>query len=56
MTNIIEWFVTHENVFVWISLVLNVCSTTVYILAGNGPKAVYFGGAVLLTVGILLMR
>ena len=56
MGQLINWFVAHENVFVWASLVLNVCSTTVYIAAGNGPKAVYFGGAVLLTVGILLMR
>ena len=56
MMSFIEWLIVHENVFVWFSLVLNVCSTTVYIMAGNGPKALYFGGAVLLTVGILLMR
>ena len=56
MTNIIEWFVTHENVFVWISLVLNVCSTIVFILAEKPGKVVYFGGAPLITVGVLMMR
>lgn len=52
----IAWFLAHEDVFVWVSLLLNVCSMTLYCVSGNVPKMVYFGGAVVLTVGVLLMR
>lgn len=53
---LIEWFIAHENVFVWASLALNLGSMTVFYFAGNPGKVVYFSGAVMLTVGLLMMR
>lgn len=52
----IAWFLAHDNVFVWASLALNVGSTVVYCVAGNPAKAVYFSGAVVLTIGVLMMK
>jgi hypothetical protein len=56
VANIIEWSVKHADHFVYISLALNVWYAFVYFIAGNMPKFIYFGGAAVLTVGLIMMR
>ena len=50
----IAWFLTHEDVFVWVSLGLHTGSAVLYLTAGKYDRAVYFTGAVILTIGVLM--
>lgn len=52
----VEWFASSAERFVWISLLLNVFYALVFALAGNYPKCIYFLGAAVLTVGLIMMR
>ncbi len=52
----INWIVSTANEFVWVSLVLNVFYALAFAVAGNYPKCVYFLGAAVLTVGLIMMR
>ena len=53
---IIDWFVKHANHFIYVSLLLNIWYATVFALADDAGKCVYFVGAAILTIGLIMMR
>ena len=56
MGNIIEWFAVNAERFVWANLAWYVLLAVMLGLGGHYAKCVYFAGAAILTVGIIMMR
>lgn len=56
MGNTIEWFAAHADKFVYANLVWYVLLAVMLGLGGHYAKCVYFVGAAILTVGIIMMR
>lgn len=51
-----EWLVAHAEDVVWVSLILNIVYAFVFACAENWAKCLYFMGAAILTIGLLMMR
>ena len=52
----IAWFEAHAEEFVYVNLVWYLLLAVMLGLGGHYAKCVYFVGAALLTVGVIMMR
>lgn len=52
----IEWIASHSDQFVYVLWVQYVVLAILLLIGGHYGKAVYFLGAAILTVGIIMMR
>jgi hypothetical protein len=53
---VITWFALNADKFVWGNLAWYVLLAVMLGLGGHYAKCVYFAGAAILTVGIIMMR
>ena len=52
----VYWFVKHADHSVYVSLLLNLWYAAVFAFADNAGKSVYFVGASILTIGLIMMK
>ena len=52
----IKWFAAHAEEFVYVNLVWYLLLSVMFALGMHWGKAVYFAGAAVLTVGVIMMK
>ena len=52
----IAWFATHAESFVYVNLAWYLLLSVMFALGAHWGKAVYFAGAAVLTVGVIMMK
>jgi hypothetical protein len=55
-SNVINWFADNAESFVYGNLVWYIVLAVMFMAGGHYGKCVYFAGAAVLTVGIIMMR
>jgi len=53
---VIAWFATHAESFVYVNLAWYLLLSVMFALGMHWGKAVYFMGAAVLTVGVIMMK
>ena len=53
---LIKWFAAHAEEFVYVNLVWYLLLSVMFALGMHWGKAVYFAGAAVLTVGVIMMK
>ena len=52
----VDWFVKHADHFVYVNLAWYLLLSVMFTLGAHWGKAVYFVGAAVLTVGVIMMK